>query len=198
MTTQDRDFLNQIERELKDRFGPATPTKSQQRKGVPNRPLPSDASVVDRQHRLTQLVLPDNQRAKMPLTKDKYLVKENPANVFWEREVRKFLRNLSPEHSHRVSAVMIFEWATGLYVRDLDAAYKEARKQGDRSHQKWRSDLRIINSLLRHYFGKSYMTYIAGRKVPKAYNVRAGYYIKRHRPVSLELYVEYCEGTLIA
>lgn len=198
MADQERELLTEIERELKTRFGPAAPVTRSQKKGASNRPLPSDASLVDREHRLHQLVLPDNQRARMPLTKDKYLVKENPADVFWEREVRKFLRNLSPEHAHRVSAVMIFEWATGLYVRDLDAAYKKAREEGDRSHQRWRSDLRIINKLLRHYFGKSYMTYIAGRKVPKAYTVRAGYYIKRHRPVSLELYAEYCEGTLIA
>ena len=32
----------------------------------------------------------------MPVTKDKYMVKENPHLVQWEREVRKFLRNLSP------------------------------------------------------------------------------------------------------
>jgi hypothetical protein len=42
------------------------------------------------------------------------------------------------------------------------------------------------------------MTYIAGRKVPKAYTVRPGYYIKRHRPMTLTLYAEFVEGTLVA
>lgn len=123
----------------------------------------------------------------MPFTKEKYLVKENPNLVQWERETRKFLRKLSPQHQHRISAVMIYEWATGINVGELMAAGTTANK-----------DLRIINKLLRYYFGKASMTYIAGRKVRNAYTVRSGYYIKRHRPMTLTLYAEYCEKTLIA
>jgi hypothetical protein len=40
------------------------------------------------------------------------------------------------------------------------------------------------------------MTYIAGRKVPNAYRVKPGYYIRRHRPMTLTLWAEYMEGTL--
>ena len=53
-----------------------------------------------------------------------------------------------------------------------------------------------IHKILKYYFDKPYMTYIMGRKVNKAYKVRPGYYIKRHRPMTLTLYAEYCEGTL--
>jgi len=128
----------------------------------------------------------------MPYTKNKYLVRENPHLVQWEREVRKFLRNLSPDHGHRVSAVMIYEWATGVPIVEAQAD-KEALKPGK---QNWRSDLRKINKILEYYFGKPYMTWIMGRKVPRAYRVRPGYYIRRHRPMTLTLYAEYVEGTL--
>lgn len=121
----------------------------------------------------------------MPLTKDKYLVKENPHLVEWEREVRKFLRNLSPNHGHRVSAVMIYEWATGIQVAELMAEGGSAAP-----------DLRKLNQILRFYFGKSYMSYIAGRKVLNCYRVRPGYYIRRHRPMTLTLWAEWTAKTL--
>lgn len=121
----------------------------------------------------------------MPLTKDKYIIRENPHEVQWEREVRKFLRKLSPQHGHRVAAVMIYEWATGIQIAELMRAGGSAN-----------ADLRKINKILKFYFGDPYSTYIAGRKVPKAYRVRPGYYIKRHRPMTLTLWVEYQEGTL--
>lgn len=120
----------------------------------------------------------------MPFTKDKYLVKENPDLVMWERETRKFLRQLSPSHGHRVSAAMIYEWATGFRVADLMA-------EGGST-----VDLKRINKILRFYFGKSYMTYIMGKKVPNCFRVKPGYYITRHRPMTLTLYAEYCEGVL--
>ena len=120
----------------------------------------------------------------MPFTKDKFLVRENSDLVKWERETRKFLRKLSPEHGHRVSAAMVFEWATGLQVVDLMA-------QGGST-----VDLKRINKVLRFYFGKPYMTYICGRKVPNAFKVPPGWYVKRHRPMTLTLYAEYSEGTL--
>lgn len=120
----------------------------------------------------------------MPFTKDKFLVRENSDLVKWERETRKFLRKLSPEHGHRVSAAMVFEWATGIQVVDLMA-------QGGST-----VDLKRINKVLRFYFGKPYMTYICGRKVPNAFKVPPGWYVKRHRPMTLTLYAEYSEGTL--
>lgn len=121
----------------------------------------------------------------MPLTKDKYIVKENPHLIQWERETRKFLRQLSPQHGHRVAAVMVYEWATGIKIKELMEAGGSAN-----------ADLRKINKCLQFYFGDPYMTYIAGRKVPKAYKVRPGYYIKRHRPMTMTLWAEYTEGVL--
>lgn len=121
----------------------------------------------------------------MPVTKDKYLVKENPHLVAWEREARKFLRNLRPQHGHRVSASMIYEWATGISLKDL-------QERGSNAN----ADLRKLNKILEFYFGKPYMTYILGRKVPKAYRVPPGWYVKRHRPMTLTLFHEYSTGVL--
>lgn len=147
--------------------------------------LPSNAEPPKVSERLDRLVLPDEARARMPLTKDKYVVKENPQRVAWEREVRKFLRRLSPEHGHRVAAVMIYEWATGKALAEMRVAGESAN-----------ADLRHINFLLREYFGKPYMTYICGRKIPKAYRIPPGWLVTRHRPITLTLYVEYLNKTL--
>jgi len=176
MEPAESSLLTEVEKVLKRRFDKDTADR---------RRVPSTARDAAASDRLDQLVLPDNERAKMPLTKDKYLVRENPHLVQWEREVRKFLRNLTPNHGHRVSAVMIYEWATGIRVAELMEAGGTAAP-----------DLRKINQALRFYFGKPYMTYIAGRKVTNAYRVRPGYYIRRHRPMTLTLWAEYQEGTL--
>jgi hypothetical protein len=168
--------LTEAEERLKSQFDKERADKQR---------VPSTARAVPSPRRLDQLILPVNERPMMPLTKDKFIVKENPHLVQWERETRRFLRNLSPRHGHRVAAVMVYEWATGIAVADL------VRDGGSAS-----SDLRKINQILLHYFGKPYMTYIAGRKVPKAYRVKPGYYIKRHKPLTLELWVEWGQKTL--
>jgi hypothetical protein len=173
---QESTLLSDVEVLLKKKFSKDEADKKR---------VPSTARAVAPSDRVDQLVLPDDMRAKMPLTKDKYLVKENPHLVQWEREVRKFLRKLSPAHGHRVSAVMIYEWATGIRVAEL-------MEQGGSAQ----ADLRKINKVLRFYFGKPYMTYIAGRKVLNAYRVREGYLIRRHRPMTLTLWAEYQEGAL--
>jgi hypothetical protein len=188
MIPEERDLLSEAERALRRRFTEAPPRKK--------RSFQSTATLSTQRNRLEQLVLPDEMRPSMPLTKDKFLVKEDPQLVLWEREMRKFLRNLSPEHGHRVSAVMVYEWATGLSIVELERELLAVEGGGGRAA--WKSDLRRLNKLLRHYFGKPYMTWIAGRKVPKAYQVPQGYYITRHRPMTLVLYAEYCEGTLVA
>lgn len=181
---RDDSLLSDVERALKKQFTKETADKKQR--------VPSTAHAARSSERHDQLVLPDEMRARMPFTKDKFLVKENPHLVAWEREARKFLRNLSPQHGHRVSAVMIYEWATGIRIADA----MEMEKRGEAGRASWRSDLRKLNQVLEFYFGKPYMTYIMGRKVPKAYRVKPGYYIKRHRPMTLTLYAEYAEGTL--
>lgn len=171
----DRPLLSEAEEELKRRFD----------KSAPQARVPSSAHAPAASDRVDQLVLPDELRGRMPFTKDKYLVKENPHLVQWERETRKFLRKLSPQHGHRVSAVMVYEWATGINVAELMRAGESASP-----------DLRKITRCLKFYFGKPYSTYIAGRKVPNAYRIPPGWYVKRHRPMTLTLYAEYCEKTL--
>ena len=176
MPIDDGSLLSEAETLLKERFNQEEASR---------RRVPSTARDAAPSERVNQLIIPDEMRAMMPFTKEKYLVKENPHLVQWEREVRKFLRNLSPSHGHRVAAVMIYEWATGIRVADLVARGETAG-----------AELRHINKVLRFYFGDPYSTYIMSRKVPNAYRVRPGYYIRRHRPMTLTLYAEYCEGTL--
>ena len=147
--------------------------------------IPSDARDRPGTARFDQLILPDEQRGRMPFTKDKYIVRENPQLVQWERECRKFLRRLSLDHGHRISATMIYEWVTGIPVVKL-------QEQGGSAN----ADLKQITRILKHYFGKPYTTYIMNKKVARAYRVRPGYRIKRHRPMTMELYAEYVEGTL--
>lgn len=178
-------LLTATEVELKKRFD---------KKEADKRRLPSNAADSAPSPRLDQLFLPDDMRPKMPLTKSKYIVRENAHLVAWEREVRKFLRKLTPEQEHRVSAVMIYEWATG--IRIVDIANDPARMNPNHPHVTWRSDLRKINTIMRFYFGKSYMTHICGKKVYNCYTVRVGYYIKYHRPMTLTLWAEWTEGVL--
>lgn len=170
-----QEVLTETEALLKKRFN----------KDAPSTKVQSNARPSQGSERVEQLVLPDGERGRMPLTQDKYLVKENPHLVAWERETRKFLRQLSPNHGHRVSAVMVYEWATGINVVDLMAGGGSAN-----------AELRKINKILKFYFGRSYMTHIAGRKVPNCYKVKPGYYIKYHRPMTLTLYSEYIAKTL--
>jgi|SRR4051812_26411537 hypothetical protein len=179
----ERSLLTATEEELKQRF---------EKKVADKRRLPSVAADAPSSERIDQLVLPDDMRAKMPVTKDKYLVRENPHLVSWERECRKFLRRLSPDHGHRIAAVMVYEWATGIPIKDLMADTSPLPP----GRQNWRSDLRKINTVLAWYFGKPYMTYICGRKIPKCYRVRPGYYIRYHRPMTLTLWAEWNEGVL--
>ena len=152
-----------------------------------SRRLPSDAEPAPESDRLNELFAPIEERPRMPLTKDRYVVRDNPHKVAWERQVRMFLRllPLDAERGHRVSATMIYEWATNRLVKDVIAA------GGSPS-----PDLRKINEILRFYFGKSYTTWILGRKVPNAYRVPPGWRVKRHRPMTLTLWNEYTEGTL--
>ena len=126
----------------------------------------------------------------MPFTKEAHLVRENPNRVQWERETRKFLLNLSPSHEHRVAAVHVFEWATGLTIAGLVAD----EKAGNKSGTMWRGDLVHINWALRNYFGKPYMTYIMGRKIPKAYRIPRGWYVYKHKPHTLTLYADWAAG----
>ena len=188
MDTQDA-LLSEVERTLKQRYEAAD-----FKAGVDR--IPSTAAPRKRENRVNQLLLPDSERSKMPLTKEKFLIRENPQLILWERETRKFLRLLTPLHEHRVSAVMVYEWATGLQIIDLMKLEQEItpERRTTTPIPTWRADLRKIDKALTFYFGKSYMTYIAGRKVKHAYKIRKGYYIYQHRPMTLELWVEWKGG----
>jgi hypothetical protein len=184
---QERSLLTDAELELKRRFSKEEADK---------RRIPSTAGPSRASERIEELVLPDELRPKMPYTKDKYLVKEDPHLVQWEREVRKFQRNMSPDHGHRITAIMVYEWATGLRIVDLMAAQPVRPKDLPPRVATWRTDLRKLNKILKWYFGEPYMTWIMGRKVGKAYKIKPGYYIRHHRPMTLTLYAEYVEGVL--
>ena len=187
MTEIENSRLSAMEQQLKERFDKGEASK---------RRLPSTIENAKGSPRINQLVLPDDMRPKMPFTKDKYIIRENPHLVEWERETRKFLRNLSTAAGHRVAAVMIYEWATGIRMTDIVAEERRTNPDPRTHHTTWRGDLIKINKCLAFYFGKPYMTYIMGRKIPKAYTVPIGYFITRHRPMTLTLYAEFCEGTL--
>lgn len=169
--------LSEVEAFLKARFD----------KNAKKSPLQSNtlAPPSRRAAKVEALLLNDDERAKLPETKDKYLVRENPQLIAWEREVRKFLRKLNPAHGHRVSAVMVYEWATGINVKEL----YDRGGQADQA-------LKYLNKILAFYFGKPYTTYIMGRKVMKAYRVPPGWYVRRHRPMTLTLYYEFSTKTL--
>lgn len=191
-------LISEVERVVRQRYAlkESGQLKREEEAARHRAAVPSTAQRQTKETRVDQLLLPDEKRAKMPLTKEEYLVRENPQLVMWERETRKFLRQLSPQHEHRVSASMIYEWATGLSIADLMAAEKAHREQRipQENAPTWRADTRKINKVLTFYFGSSYMTWIAGRKVAKAYKVRKGYLIFRHRPMTLTLWVDWKQG----
>lgn len=192
MTKSVDDLLNKLsetERTVRERF-----EKQEKQTGR----VPSTARAPEAT-RLDQLLLPDEERGRMPFTKGQFIKRENPHRVRWERELRKFLRLLSPSHEHRVAAVHVYEWATGLAIADLVAEEKRAKEEGTyeptkRGQTSWRADLRHLNRLLKEYFGDPYMTYIMGRKIPRAYRVPKGHYIYAKRPKTLTLYAEWAEG----
>src|SRR5690606_8920406 len=103
MEDSEKTLLSDVEQLLKKKFA-----------GEPVSKVQSTALAPAASARMDQLVLPESERGGMPLTKDKYMVRENPHEVSWEREVRKFLVRLSPNHGHRISAVMVYEWVTGI------------------------------------------------------------------------------------
>ena len=185
MTQPQKDLLSEIEESFRESF-----------KGKGLKRLPSTAVLPEADARLDRLLLPDEERARMPFTKDAFLIKENPQLVQWERELRKFLRKLSPEHGHRVSAVMVYEWATGLNIAEMTKEEARRKDEGLEPHVQipWRADLRKLNKLLREYFGKPYMTWIMGRKVPNAYRIPSGWYVYLHRPRTNTLYAEWASG----
>ena len=176
-----------LERELQAQFNPENTVR-----------FASNAKDAAESEYVKDLVLPDESRGRLPFTRDKFVVSENPARVEWERQVRKFLSRLNGDFGHRVTAVMVFEWATGISIKEL------VKREGVENHQSpivrtygsANMHLRHINWVLTEYFGKPYKTTIMGRSVGKAYTVRPSFAVRRKKPACLTLWPEYDEGTL--
>ena len=138
------------------------------------------------------IAIPDDKRGRMPLTQERFVIRESPARVEWEREVRKALKTLKGQNGHRVTAPMIYEWTTGMSVQDvINVEGADPKTSGSAN-----SHLRHINWVLSQYFGKPYKTTIAGRPVGRAYIVPRGFRIELKPPVNLTLWPEWEAGTL--
>lgn len=180
--------LSDVEKELRARFDP----NNRVRFSSTAKQAPSSDYVKD-------LVLPESERGRLPLTRDKFIASENPALVEWERQTRKFLKRLNNDFGHRVTAAMVYEWATGISIRDLQIAEgidPDAPGRGPSPYGSASMHLRHINKILTDYFGKSYKTMIAGRTVGKAYKVRQYFQVVYKKPMCLTLWPEWDEGTL--
>jgi len=185
--------VSDLEKQLQAQFDPAH-----------LRRFSSTATDAAKSEYVQELVLPDDKRGMMPYTKSDLVISENPLRVEWEKEVRKFLGRLSTHTSHRVTAPMIYEWATGIKIADILAA-DQAKEQlteptpgtkAQTEQGKLNVHLRAINFVLGAYFGKPYKTKIMGREVGRAYTVRAEFRVKLKKPANMTLWPEWAEGTL--
>ncbi|QNL30303.1 hypothetical protein SEA_MAZUN_1 [Microbacterium phage Mazun] len=180
--------LSDIERALKARYNP---TKLDR--------FTSTAEELKGSEYVQELVLPDETRGRMPLTQEKYVLHENPARVEWERQVRKFVKRLNTRDTgHRITAPMVFEWTTGMSIKELAEAEGVANNdpRGGGNTGSANMHLRHINAILKEYFGTPYKTKIAGRQVGKAYKVNQHFRIENKKPISLTLWPEWENGTL--
>lgn len=151
-----------------------------------------------KENNFRDMFLDDDQRGDMPLTKEKFIITENPALVEWERETRKFIKNLSRYTSHKITAIMVFEWATGISITQLRIEENTAAKsaKGGGINGSANMHLRLISGLLKQYFGTPYKTRILGQSVDRAYTVPEEFRVDRVRPKCLTLWPEYDNGTL--
>jgi hypothetical protein len=182
----DRELID-IERELQARHNPSI-----------RRQFSSTALEPKTSEYIEDLALPVESRGRMPLTQEKFVISENPQRVSWEREVRTALDQLSDKTAHRITAPMIYEWATGISIADLIEAegLQDVSPRGGGQNGSANAHLRHINWVLTQYFGKGYKTKIAGREVGKAYKIRQGFRVRLKRPANLTLWPEWENGTL--
>ena len=147
---------------------------------------------------IRELARPVESRGRVPMTREAFVISENPARVEWEREVRIFLAQLSPESAHRVTAPMIYEWTTGISIKELVKAegVDTTKVRGGAASGSANMHLRHINWVLREYFGQPHKTTIAGRSVGKAYAVRKWFKIRHKKPANLTLIPDFEAGTL--
>ena len=178
-----------LERELQDAFNPEHSTR-----------FTSTAREAQTDDYVKDLLLPVSSRGRMPLTKENFVGVDNPALVEWERQVRIFLLELpTGRQGHVVTAVMIYEWATGIRVKELAAAEGVGEEtRGGAQSGSANPHLRHISAVLKDYFGTPYKTTIAGRAVGRAYRVRRYFRLRDKKPLTLTLQVEWSEGVLDA
>ncbi|QOC56145.1 hypothetical protein SEA_ZHENGYI_1 [Microbacterium phage Zhengyi] len=177
---------SEIERMLQEQF----PTESTR--------FTSTAEEPERSEYVQELARPLDQRGRLPLTLESFVVSENPARVEWERHVREFLGQLSQDSAHRVTAPMIFEWVTGISIKELAKAegVDPSAWRGGAASGSANMHLRHINWVLKEYFGQPHKTTIAGRSVGRAYAVRKYFKIKLKKPANLTLIPDWEAGTL--
>lgn len=158
----------------------------------------STAEEPKRSEQVQQLVRPRELRGRVPLTLESFVVNENPARVEWERHVREFLGQLTENQAHRVTAPMIFEWTTGISIKELAKAegVDPSAWRGGAASGSANMHLRHINWVLKEYFGDPHKTTIAGRAVGKAYAVRKYFRVRLKPPANLTLKPDFEEGTL--
>ena len=182
--------LEEIEAALQKRYNPSL-----------GRQFTSDSTALKHNELVQDLVLPVEARGRMPLTKEQYLVNENPAKVEWERHIRVFLSRLNTrQQGHRITAAMIFEWTTGRTIKEIAEAEgaDKADGRGGGKAGSANAHLRIINGILKEYFGTPYKTKIAGREVGRAYRVKQHFSVRYKKPIHLALWPEWDNGTLDA
>ena len=198
---------SEIERMLQEKFPQESPRFTSMAKD------PETSTLVK------ELARPVEERGRIPMTREAFVIEEPPARVEWEREIRIFLSRLSQESGHRVTAPMIYEWTTGISIRQLaeealklkiEEARKEAEAKGKDFDEStitlsWRGGgttgpanmhLRLINWVLKEYFGNPHKTTIAGRSVGRAYTVRKYFRVRDKKPANLTLIPDWEAGTL--
>lgn len=157
-----------------------------------NAVAPKTAGDVD------DMVLADEERGRVPHSRSDWVVKEDPRRVKWEREVRKYLAKLNSDFGHKITAPGIYEWATGVSLKELAKA-EGVDPEAWRGGARWGSanvHLRHINWVLKEYFGKPRKTTIAGHHVGRAYDVRPSFRVRKKKPANITLLVEWNDGVL--
>lgn len=144
------------------------------------------------------IVQPLEERGRLPYSREDFVKTENPALVEWERQTRLYLSRLNADFGHRITAPMVYEWVTGRSIKE-DARAEgadEASPRGGGQNGSANMHLRLINRILRDYFGQPRKTTIMGRGVGKAYTVRPHFQVKLKKPTCLTLWPDWDAGTL--
>ena len=182
------DDAKTLHKQLQEQFNPDNLTR-----------FTSNTSKAAKAEDVEVLMLPEEQRGRVPFTRADFVIKEDPRRVEWEREVRKFLARLNSDFSHKVTSPMIYEWATGVSLAELAAA-EGVDPEVWRGGARWGSanvHLRHITWVLKEYISTPYKTTIMGRHVGRAYTVRPAFKVGKKKPANLTLLADWQEGTLV-